>query len=82
MNLNLRVMCKINNLQEVEAEYINKQARGVGKRWKMKRKWGWLFGVRLSECRFCDYYQQLQPQYTAKIFLLLSKIALWWAKQC
>lgn len=28
MNLNLRVMCKINNLQEVEAEYINKQARG------------------------------------------------------
>lgn len=66
MNRNLRVMCKINNLQEVEAEYINKAARGEWwKRRKMKRKWGWLFGVGLSECRFCEYCQQLQPPYTA-----------------
>lgn len=55
MHCNLRVMCKINNLQEVEAEYINKERRAERwKRWKERGNGVGRLVLWLSECRFMN----------------------------
>ena len=49
MHCNLGVMCKINNLQEVEAEYINKERRQSGGRGGKEEEMGlavWCCGCR------------------------------------